>query len=49
MSTNEGKVILVVGGACGMGAETVCRLYREGAKLVVLDLNAMTLTLVAAE
>ena len=39
MSTNKDKVILVVGGACGMGAETVCRLYREGAKLVVLDLN----------
>ena len=39
MSTNEGKVILVVGGACGMGAATVCALYRQGAKLVVLDLN----------
>ena len=39
MSTNEGKVILVVGGACGMGAATVCELYRQGAKLVVLDLN----------
>ena len=39
MSTNKDRVILVVGGACGMGAETVCRLYREGAKLVVLDLN----------
>ena len=39
MSTNEGKVILVVGGACGMGAATGGKLYREGAKLVVLDLN----------
>ena len=32
MSTNEGKVILVVGGACGMGAATVCALYRQGAE-----------------
>ena len=39
MSTNEGKKILVVGGACGMGAATVCELYRQGAKLVVLDIN----------
>ncbi|MBQ9005656.1 MAG: SDR family oxidoreductase [Atopobiaceae bacterium] len=39
MSTNKDKVILVVGGACGMGAATVCELYRQGAKLVVLDLN----------
>ena len=39
MSTNKDKVILVVGGACGMGAATVCALYRQGAKLVVLDLN----------
>ena len=39
MSTNEGKKILVVGGACGMGAATVCELYRQGADLVVLDIN----------
>ena len=39
MSTNEGRKILVVGGACGMGAATVCKLYREGANLIVLDLN----------
>lgn len=39
MSTNEGRKILVVGGACGMGAATVTKLYREGADLIVLDLN----------
>ena len=39
MSTNEGRKILVVGGACGMGAATVCELYRQGANLVVLDIN----------
>jgi len=39
MSSYKDKVTLVVGGACGMGAETVCRLVREGAHVVVLDLN----------
>lgn len=39
MSTNEGRNILVVGGACGMGAATVTALYKQGANLVVLDLN----------
>ena len=39
MSTNEGRTILVVGGACGMGAATVCALHAQGANLVVLDLN----------
>ena len=39
MSTNEGRKILVVGGACGMGAATVAALYRQGANLVVLDIN----------
>ena len=39
MSTNEGRKILVVGGACGMGAATVAALYRQGANLIVLDIN----------
>ena len=39
MSTNEGRTILVVGGACGMGAATVTALYRQGANLIVLDIN----------
>ena len=39
MSTNEGRNILVVGGACGMGAATVTALYRQGANLIVLDVN----------
>ncbi|MBR3181947.1 MAG: SDR family NAD(P)-dependent oxidoreductase, partial [Eggerthellaceae bacterium] len=39
MSTNEGRNILVVGGACGMGAATVTALYRQGANLIVLDIN----------
>ena len=39
MSTNEGRTVLVVGGACGMGAATVTALYRQGANLIVLDIN----------
>lgn len=40
MSTNAGKKILVVGGACGMGAATVTELYKQGADMVILDMNA---------
>jgi 3-oxoacyl-[acyl-carrier protein] reductase len=35
----EGKVALVTGGASGFGAEIVASYVREGAKVVILDLN----------
>ena len=47
MSTNEGRKILVVGGACGMGAATVAALYRQGANLIVLDINEEAMDLVS--
>jgi NAD(P)-dependent dehydrogenase (short-subunit alcohol dehydrogenase family) len=35
----QGKPVLVTGGASGLGAETVRRLARAGAKVAVLDIN----------
>lgn len=35
----EGKSTLLVGGSCGMGAETLTRLLREGSNVIVLDIN----------
>ena len=35
----EGKAALVTGGASGFGAEIVLSYVREGAKVVILDLN----------
>jgi 3-oxoacyl-[acyl-carrier protein] reductase len=35
----QGKVALVTGGASGFGAETARRFAREGAAIVILDLN----------
>ena len=36
----EGKVVLVTGGASGIGRATALTFAREGAKLVVADMNA---------
>ena len=44
-----GKVAIVTGGAGGIGAPTVKRLAREGAAVVVADLNAEGAERVAAE
>jgi len=40
MPDKAGKVILVFGGAGGIGAETGARLASEGARVVIADLNA---------
>jgi NAD(P)-dependent dehydrogenase (short-subunit alcohol dehydrogenase family) len=39
MRRHEGKVVLCAGSATGMGAETALRLGREGAKVVIGDVN----------
>jgi NAD(P)-dependent dehydrogenase (short-subunit alcohol dehydrogenase family) len=49
MSKLKGKVVLITGGARGVGAETARRLVREGAKVVLVDLDREPLAALEAE
>lgn len=40
MSSVNGKVVFITGGAAGVGAETAKRLHAKGAKLVLTDVDA---------
>ncbi len=48
MSSVNGKVVLITGGANGIGAEVARRLHHKGAKLVLTDLDEAPLKDVAA-
>jgi NAD(P)-dependent dehydrogenase (short-subunit alcohol dehydrogenase family) len=48
MSSVTGKVVLITGGANGIGAEVARRLHDKGAKLVLTDLDETLLKKVAA-
>lgn len=49
MSSVNGKVVFITGGARGVGAEVARRLRRKGAKLVLTDLDAAPLAELATE
>ncbi|HME47077.1 SDR family oxidoreductase [Mycobacterium sp.] len=49
MSSVNGKVALITGGARGIGAEVARRLHGKGAKLVLIDLDEAPLREVAAQ
>jgi NAD(P)-dependent dehydrogenase (short-subunit alcohol dehydrogenase family) len=49
MSSLNGKVVFITGGARGVGAEVARRLRRKGAKLVLTDVDAAPLAELAAE
>jgi NAD(P)-dependent dehydrogenase (short-subunit alcohol dehydrogenase family) len=44
MSSLDGKVVFITGGARGIGAEVARRLHRRGARLVLVDVDAKPLT-----
>src|SRR5690349_3414816 len=48
MGSMTGKVVLITGGANGVGAEVARRLHAKGAKLVLTDLDEGKLKEVAA-
>ncbi|MEA2533233.1 MAG: hypothetical protein QOJ93_1044 [Actinomycetota bacterium] len=48
MRSVNGKVVLITGGANGIGAEVARRLHGKGAKLVLTDLDEGLLTEVAS-
>jgi NADP-dependent 3-hydroxy acid dehydrogenase YdfG len=47
MGSVHGKVVLITGGANGIGAEVAGRLHAKGAKLVLTDLDQGRLNEVA--
>jgi NAD(P)-dependent dehydrogenase (short-subunit alcohol dehydrogenase family) len=49
MTSLQGKVVFITGGARGIGAEVARRLRNKGAKLVLTDLDKAELAAVAAE
>ena len=49
MTSLQGKVVFITGGARGIGAEVAHRLRSKGAKLVLTDLDKGALTTLAAE
>jgi NAD(P)-dependent dehydrogenase (short-subunit alcohol dehydrogenase family) len=49
MSKLKGKVVLITGGARGVGAETARRLVAKGAKVVLVDLDREPLAALEAE
>lgn len=49
MTSLQGKVVFITGGARGIGAEVARRLCAKGAKLVLTDLNEAELNALAAE
>jgi len=49
MSSVNGKVVFITGGAAGVGAETAKRLHARGAKLVLTDVDAAQLDAMASQ
>ncbi len=49
MSSVNGKVVFITGGARGVGADVARRLHQKGAKLVLTDIDAEPLAELAAE
>lgn len=49
MTSNDGSVVLITGGARGIGAETAKALVKQGAKVVLTDVDGAALAAVVAE